>query len=298
MKKLLTLLLTLFLFSSVYAEFQTVNKLEYRDEIAYVAGENKLFNGKLVTTYSNNKKKIEINYKNGKQEGLDAWWYKSGQIGRESHYKNNKLNGLEIEWHANGTKESEINWKNGKKHGLHIRLNNQGKRISTIKYVNGISMNQANSKTKVKKKSGIETFTVISALLIFSIISIFIWIILKEQNNYTKSTLIKLMKIATISLGFSIFFIPYEYKDLALYSIYLLLLATLIATFFTTENKTTKNLTLLTLIYLVLFFLGALIRIIWPFDLNSFELILASASPFFVIAWFLHWIQIMWRQKK
>jgi len=122
MNKLLSLLLTLFLFSSVYAEARVIDKLKYRDGIAYAVGENEGFSGQLVTHYSNGKKEIEINYKNGKQEGLDTWWYRNGQKGRKSHYKNNKLDGLETEWLDDGSIEATINWRNGKKIGLETRF--------------------------------------------------------------------------------------------------------------------------------------------------------------------------------
>jgi antitoxin component YwqK of YwqJK toxin-antitoxin module len=83
MKKLLTILLTLFLFGSAYAEVRVVDKLEYRDGIAYAVGESEGFSGKLATTYSNGKKETEINYKNGKQEGLDIWWPSSALLDPE-----------------------------------------------------------------------------------------------------------------------------------------------------------------------------------------------------------------------
>jgi antitoxin component YwqK of YwqJK toxin-antitoxin module len=118
MKKLLTILLTLFLFSSAYAEVRVVDKLEYRDGIAYAVGEGEGFSGKLVTTYSNGKKETEINYQDGKQEGLDIWWWRNGNKGRESQYKNNQLDGLETEWRENGYKEAEAHYINGKQDGL------------------------------------------------------------------------------------------------------------------------------------------------------------------------------------
>ena len=123
MKKLLTILLTLFLFSSAYAEARVVDKLEYRDGVAYAVGESEGFSGKLVTTYSNGKKETEINYQDGKQEGLDIWWWRNGNKGRESNYKNGKLNGLETEWYKGGIKQIETNYKDGEKHGLETRWN-------------------------------------------------------------------------------------------------------------------------------------------------------------------------------
>ena len=143
MKKLLTILLTLFLFSSAYAEVRVVDKLEYRDGIAYAVGESESFSGKLATTYSNGKKETEINYKNGKQEGLDTWWYKNGKKGREINYKNGKQEGLDTWWNKNGKKGRESRYKNNQLDGLEIEWDG-GSVVSTINWHKG-------------KKDGLET---------------------------------------------------------------------------------------------------------------------------------------------
>ena len=137
MKKLLTILLTLFLFSSAYAESRVVDKLEYRDGVAYAVGESEGFSGKLVTTYSNGKKETEINYQDGKQEGLDIWWWRNGNKGRESQYKNNQLDGLETEWGENGYKEAEAHYINGKKDGLETKWFRTGEKSRETNYKNG-----------------------------------------------------------------------------------------------------------------------------------------------------------------
>jgi len=114
MKKLPTFLLTLFLISSVYAESRVVDKLEYRDGIAYAVGESEGFSGAWVNTGANGNKASELNYKDGLQDGLTTKWFPNGAKGTEANYKNGKLHGTETEWNINGAIESKTNYINGK----------------------------------------------------------------------------------------------------------------------------------------------------------------------------------------
>ena len=79
MKKLLTLLLTLFLFSSVYSEVRVVDNVEHRDGIAYAIGENKPFSGRKIWKYGNDQKGRETYYVDGKKEGIETQWFNDGQ---------------------------------------------------------------------------------------------------------------------------------------------------------------------------------------------------------------------------
>ena len=81
MKKLLAPLLTLFLFSSVYAEVLTSSndihevpfeQITFKNTIAYANG--KPYTGRVVE-YKEGKKYLEYNYKNGMQEGLEIGAY-------------------------------------------------------------------------------------------------------------------------------------------------------------------------------------------------------------------------------
>jgi len=98
MKKLLTILLTLFLFGSAYAEVRVVDKLEYRDGIAYAVGESEGFSGTWVNVGTNGNKASELNYKDGLQDGLTTKWFPNGAKGEEANYKNGKLHGTATEW--------------------------------------------------------------------------------------------------------------------------------------------------------------------------------------------------------
>ena len=87
MKKLLTILLTLFLFSSAYAEVRVVDKLEYRDGIAYAVGESEGFSGAYITKHSNGSKELEVNYIDGKRDGLTTKWFNNGNKSSEYLFK-------------------------------------------------------------------------------------------------------------------------------------------------------------------------------------------------------------------
>ena len=59
-------------------------------------------------------KRQQINYKDGKIDGLWVFWHKNGQKLYEVNYKDGKKVGLQAGWHANGQKEMEGNYKDGK----------------------------------------------------------------------------------------------------------------------------------------------------------------------------------------
>jgi hypothetical protein len=87
MKNLLAFLLTLFLFSSVYAEARVVDKLEYRDGIAYAVGESEGFSGLYSYKWSNNNNALKVNYKNGKKDGEQISWYYNGILKSETLFQ-------------------------------------------------------------------------------------------------------------------------------------------------------------------------------------------------------------------
>ena len=63
--------------------------------------------------YEYEQKEYEIRYKDGKLNGLCAWWYENGQIEQETRYKDGKLNGLCTWWYENGQIELENYYENG-----------------------------------------------------------------------------------------------------------------------------------------------------------------------------------------
>jgi hypothetical protein len=124
MKKLLALLLTLFLFSSVYAEVLTSSndihevlfeQITFKNTSAYANG--KPYTGRVVE-YKEGKKYLEYNYKNGMQEGLEIGWNKNGIKRYESHWILGRKEGFYIAYWPNGKKRSSVNYINDVKEGL------------------------------------------------------------------------------------------------------------------------------------------------------------------------------------
>ena len=93
-------------------------------------------NGLAVWFYKNNgQKEGELNYKDGKPDGLWTEWYEDGQKEEERTYKDGEVDGLGTEWYENGQKKTEGNWENDQRNGL-----------STGWYENGQKAVEANLK--------------------------------------------------------------------------------------------------------------------------------------------------------
>ena len=60
----------------------------------------------VIVWYKNGQKRSEINYKDGKWDGLWIEWYENGQRSEINH-KDGKRDGLWIEWYENFQKRKE-----------------------------------------------------------------------------------------------------------------------------------------------------------------------------------------------
>ena len=124
MKKLLAPLLTLFLFSSVYAEVLTSSndihevpfeQITFKNTIAYANG--KPYTGRVVE-YKDDKRFMEYGYKNGLQEGLETGWHTgTGKKSYDRNWKEGAQEGLSISYWPNGNKRSSANFINGRAEG-------------------------------------------------------------------------------------------------------------------------------------------------------------------------------------
>jgi antitoxin component YwqK of YwqJK toxin-antitoxin module len=77
-------------------------------EMNYKNGKN---NGLHTSWYENGKKSLEVNYKDDEEDGIETFWDENGQKGAETRYKNGKKNGVETFWDE-GRKIKELVWKN------------------------------------------------------------------------------------------------------------------------------------------------------------------------------------------
>jgi antitoxin component YwqK of YwqJK toxin-antitoxin module len=87
--------------------------------------------------WDNGKLKIETHYKNGKQEGLETWWYKSGEKKQEMHWKNGKKDELRKSWYKSGKKKSVGKFKNGNSEGLDTSWYESGRKSDEHHWENG-----------------------------------------------------------------------------------------------------------------------------------------------------------------
>jgi len=73
-----------------------------------------LQHGLATRWWENGQKEGEVNYKDGKLDGIYTRWYENGQKWREGNYKDEKKEGLFTDWYENGQKWAERNYKDGK----------------------------------------------------------------------------------------------------------------------------------------------------------------------------------------
>jgi len=70
-----------------------------------VMTDNKVYvdqDGKETVQVNRGENKTEINFKDGKKEGIKTEWYENGQKSYEETWKNGKENGLSTIWYENG----------------------------------------------------------------------------------------------------------------------------------------------------------------------------------------------------
>ena len=59
-------------------------------------------------------KKVEVNYKKGKYNGLWQQWYEDGKQKKKVNFIDGKKEGKEINWKKDGSIKSEVIYKGGK----------------------------------------------------------------------------------------------------------------------------------------------------------------------------------------
>ena len=64
-----------------------LKELEIREGIRYLKGSDTPYTGKFFNLHTKLQKWQEANCKDGKLDGLQVYWYKSGQKRKEAYYK-------------------------------------------------------------------------------------------------------------------------------------------------------------------------------------------------------------------
>ena len=111
--------------------------IEAREKIYYLKGSNAPYTGKSFLFHENGKKSGEINYKDGKIDGLWVFWHANGQKRNEVNWKDGKHDGQQLSWHKNGQKESELNYKDGKPDGFWMSWHDNGQKLAELNCKDG-----------------------------------------------------------------------------------------------------------------------------------------------------------------
>jgi TPR repeat protein/antitoxin component YwqK of YwqJK toxin-antitoxin module/RNA polymerase subunit RPABC4/transcription elongation factor Spt4 len=114
----------------------TTTTIQIRNGVGFLPNEDVPFTGKYEKYYPNGQKEQEINWKNGKIDGLSTEWYENGQKSSEANWKGSP-NGSMTTWYENGQKKSEGNWKDGKPNGLNTDWYENGQKKSEGNWKNG-----------------------------------------------------------------------------------------------------------------------------------------------------------------
>ncbi|WP_281323863.1 toxin-antitoxin system YwqK family antitoxin [Flavobacterium sp. IMCC34518] len=104
-------------FSSIFSKKRILQK-ELVKEGGLFYYDGKPFNGIVYKMYDEKQLQSEVNYTDGKEDGLRKFWYSNGQLGEVVCRKNNKKEGKYTSWYENGQIEKEINYLEGERSGL------------------------------------------------------------------------------------------------------------------------------------------------------------------------------------
>lgn len=123
---------------SVKLSGESGTEIEVRDEVAYIAGSDKPFTGKLEIFHLNGQKQKEADYKDGKENGLTTSWDESGKKILVANYKDGKQDGLTTSWNYENGQKKETDYKHGERNGLHTTWNKKGYKEAEINYKDGL----------------------------------------------------------------------------------------------------------------------------------------------------------------
>jgi uncharacterized protein len=103
-------------------------------EVNYVNGKR---NGLSKLYYENNKVQEEANYKDDQKDGNVTWMSKAGKIVADYNYKNGIFEGVQKTYYENDTLQSYANYHNNLLDGEYYELFRNGKTKISGKYING-----------------------------------------------------------------------------------------------------------------------------------------------------------------
>ena len=114
MKKLIMLLVCLFMFIGCMDKEVDISKKQVRNGVVYVVGDSKPFTGKLIGKYDNGQKKVSEEYKEGIQEGAVTRYYKNGNTIYTGVYVDGKKDGEWNYYSSENKLAAKLIYQNGK----------------------------------------------------------------------------------------------------------------------------------------------------------------------------------------
>lgn len=137
-RKILGIVMLLLILTSCGKErIEEISKLEKRDGINYVIGEDKPYTGIFIKRYENRNTYIEARFKNGLLHGETKIYFENGDLAATSIYANDKLDGNHKKYYTNGNIKVETMYKNGNREGKHKTYYENGNIEGEIIYKNG-----------------------------------------------------------------------------------------------------------------------------------------------------------------
>lgn len=94
----------------------------------------------LKAYHSNGKLANKIQFKNGKRNGTDFWYYPTGKKFKVTNYKDGVRHGNEIEYDESGRKKYEEPYRKGKLHGIKKYYRENGQIWAKQKFEDGVEI--------------------------------------------------------------------------------------------------------------------------------------------------------------
>lgn len=114
-----------------------LGELESQESVSLVEFKNGKQHGVECSWYPNGKKRSLSYSTNGYADGKFTWWYETGNTKMVTDFKNGKNDGVVTTWHENGLKSWTANFKDGIKNGLDTKWYENGKKMEEVNYKDG-----------------------------------------------------------------------------------------------------------------------------------------------------------------
>lgn len=133
MKKILSIVGLLFLLSTAVQ----AQKLQFQGGKVY--SNDQLFTGKDSVFFDNEHSQLKAitSYRKGLKEGIEYYYFGSGEKKAERAWKRGKKEGTWTNWNANGKRIAIATYKKGRKHGCWKVWHNNGQLLYVMYYQKG-----------------------------------------------------------------------------------------------------------------------------------------------------------------